>query len=79
MENPTDNELLQIIALRSEFKKILLFVLFRTLALFSQKFPKADFDTMMKMTTDIVEMQKECCQGDMLDCMHDRVKKIKLN
>ncbi|XP_006029228.1 alpha-fetoprotein-like [Alligator sinensis] len=45
-----------------------------TLALFSQKFPKADFDTMMKMTTDIVEMQKECCQGDMLDCMHNRAE-----
>ncbi|XP_074761444.1 alpha-fetoprotein-like [Athene noctua] len=42
------------------------------LAQVSQKFPKADFVTVNKLVTDIATMHKDCCRGDMLDCMHDR-------
>ncbi|NXV52045.1 FETA protein, partial [Uria aalge] len=42
------------------------------LAQISQKFPKADFATVNKLVTDIANMHKDCCRGDMLDCMHDR-------
>ncbi|NWU65512.1 FETA protein, partial [Pterocles burchelli] len=42
------------------------------LAQISQKFPKADFVTVNKLVTDIANMHKDCCRGDMLDCMHDR-------
>ncbi|KFV03654.1 Alpha-fetoprotein, partial [Pterocles gutturalis] len=42
------------------------------LAQISQKFPKADFVTVNKLVTDIANMHKDCCHGDMLDCMHDR-------
>uniref|UniRef100_A0A8C8AVN2 Albumin domain-containing protein n=1 Tax=Otus sunia TaxID=257818 RepID=A0A8C8AVN2_9STRI len=44
------------------------------LAQISQKFPKADFVTVNKLVMDIANMHKDCCRGDMLDCMHDRVK-----
>ncbi|XP_040438263.1 alpha-fetoprotein-like [Falco naumanni] len=42
------------------------------LAQISQKFPKADFVTVNKLVTDIANMHKDCCRGDMLDCMRDR-------
>ncbi|NXN58277.1 FETA protein, partial [Rynchops niger] len=42
------------------------------LAQISQKFPKADFATVNKLVMDIANMHKDCCRGDMLDCMHDR-------
>ncbi|KFZ60890.1 Alpha-fetoprotein, partial [Podiceps cristatus] len=42
------------------------------LAQISQKFPKADFVTVNKLVTDIANTHKDCCRGDMLDCMHDR-------
>ncbi|CAN0140574.1 unnamed protein product [Bubo scandiacus] len=42
------------------------------LAQISQKFPKADFVTINKLVMDIANMHKDCCRGDMLDCMHDR-------
>ncbi|NXU57782.1 FETA protein, partial [Turnix velox] len=42
------------------------------LAQISQKFPKADFATVTKLVLDVVNMHKDCCRGDMLDCMHDR-------
>ncbi|KAM6346070.1 LOW QUALITY PROTEIN: alpha-fetoprotein-like [Podargus strigoides] len=42
------------------------------LAQISQKFPKADFVTVTKLVMDIANMHKDCCCGDMLDCMHDR-------
>ncbi|KFW11187.1 Alpha-fetoprotein, partial [Eurypyga helias] len=42
------------------------------LAQISQKFPKADFVTVNKLVLDIAQMHKDCCRGDMLDCMHDR-------
>ncbi|KAK2542897.1 hypothetical protein Q9966_003512 [Columba livia] len=42
------------------------------LAQISQTFPKADFVTVNKLVMDIVNMHKDCCCGDMLDCMHDR-------
>uniref|UniRef100_K7FQN8 Alpha fetoprotein n=1 Tax=Pelodiscus sinensis TaxID=13735 RepID=K7FQN8_PELSI len=40
----------------------------------SQKFPKTDFVTVNKLVTDIVHMHTECCHGDMMDCMHERVE-----
>ncbi|KAF1633130.1 Alpha-fetoprotein, partial [Eudyptes filholi] len=42
------------------------------LAQISQKFPKADFVTVNKLVMDIANMHKDCCRGEMLDCMHDR-------
>ncbi|NXQ85446.1 FETA protein, partial [Nyctibius grandis] len=42
------------------------------LAQISQKFPKADFVTVNKLVVDVANMHKDCCRGDMLDCMHDR-------
>ncbi|NXX75497.1 FETA protein, partial [Urocolius indicus] len=44
------------------------------LAQISQKFPKADFVTVNKLVVDIANMHKDCCRGDMLDCMHQRVE-----
>uniref|UniRef100_A0A8U7N640 Uncharacterized protein n=1 Tax=Corvus moneduloides TaxID=1196302 RepID=A0A8U7N640_CORMO len=38
----------------------------------SQKFPKADFVTVHKLVMDVADMHKDCCRGDMLDCMQDR-------
>ncbi|XP_048798699.1 alpha-fetoprotein-like [Lagopus muta] len=38
----------------------------------SQKFPKADFFTVTKLVSDIANMHKDCCRGDMLECMRDR-------
>ncbi|NXE01593.1 FETA protein, partial [Chaetorhynchus papuensis] len=38
----------------------------------SQKFPKADFVTVHKLVMDVADMYKDCCRGDMLDCMQDR-------
>ncbi|XP_065592858.1 alpha-fetoprotein-like [Cyrtonyx montezumae] len=42
------------------------------LAQISQKFPKADFFTVTKLVSDIANMHKDCCRGDMLECMRDR-------
>lgn len=42
----------------------------------SQKFPKADFFTVTKLVSDIANMHKDCCRGDMLECMRDRVKHL---
>ncbi|NXG35259.1 FETA protein, partial [Dromaius novaehollandiae] len=42
------------------------------LAQISQKFPKADFVTISKLVIDIANTHKDCCRGDMLDCMHDK-------
>ncbi|NP_001383504.2 alpha-fetoprotein isoform 1 precursor [Gallus gallus] len=38
----------------------------------SQRFPKADFFTVTKLVSDIANMHKDCCRGDMLECMRDR-------
>uniref|UniRef100_A0A8C8RWE5 Albumin n=1 Tax=Pelusios castaneus TaxID=367368 RepID=A0A8C8RWE5_9SAUR len=40
----------------------------------SQKFPKADFATINKLVTTTVHMHSDCCHGDMLDCMHERIE-----
>nr|XP_023964221.1 alpha-fetoprotein [Chrysemys picta bellii] len=40
----------------------------------SQKFPKIDFATATKLATDTVHMHTECCHGDMMDCIHERVE-----
>lgn len=42
----------------------------------SQRFPKADFFTVTKLVSDIANMHKDCCRGDMLECMRDRVKHL---
>ncbi|NXC47516.1 FETA protein, partial [Penelope pileata] len=42
------------------------------LAQISQKFPKADFVTVSKLVSDVANMHKDCCRGDMLECMRDR-------
>uniref|UniRef100_A0A670JHE0 Albumin domain-containing protein n=1 Tax=Podarcis muralis TaxID=64176 RepID=A0A670JHE0_PODMU len=38
----------------------------------SQKFPKADFPTVLKLSADIVHAYTECCKGDTLECLLDR-------
>jgi hypothetical protein len=40
----------------------------------SQKFPKASFDTAVKISRDVVHIYEECCIGDTLDCLLDREK-----
>ncbi|NXD26301.1 ALBU protein, partial [Spelaeornis formosus] len=41
------------------------------LARMSQKYPKAPFEGLVKMVHDVKEVYKECCEGDMLECMDD--------
>lgn len=43
------------------------------LALLSQKYPKAPLSEMVKILEDIKGIYKECCEGDMVECMDDRV------
>ncbi|XP_034990101.1 alpha-fetoprotein-like [Zootoca vivipara] len=38
----------------------------------SQKFPKADLPTVLKLSEDIVHAYAECCKGDTLECLLDR-------
>ncbi|XP_031452827.1 alpha-fetoprotein-like [Phasianus colchicus] len=54
------------------FPSITIFLRFRKLVQISQKFPKADFFTVTKLVSDIANMHKDCCRGDMLECMRDR-------
>uniref|UniRef100_A0A8C6YYF6 Alpha-fetoprotein-like n=1 Tax=Nothoprocta perdicaria TaxID=30464 RepID=A0A8C6YYF6_NOTPE len=42
------------------------------LAQISQKFPRADFVTITKLVLDVTNTHKDCCRGDMLQCMHDK-------
>ncbi|NWI70632.1 ALBU protein, partial [Todus mexicanus] len=44
------------------------------LALMSQKYPKAPFSEMMKILKDVTSTYKECCDGDMVECMDDRAE-----
>uniref|UniRef100_A0A6J0V7Y0 Alpha-fetoprotein-like n=1 Tax=Pogona vitticeps TaxID=103695 RepID=A0A6J0V7Y0_9SAUR len=39
-----------------------------------QKFPKADFQTIMDLSEKVGHIYEECCRGDTLDCMLDRKK-----
>ncbi|MCQ7614224.1 hypothetical protein NP188_24365, partial [Salmonella enterica] len=45
-----------------------------SLALLSQKFPKADFAEINKIVTDLTKVNKECCHGDLLECADDRME-----
>ncbi|XP_037385498.1 albumin isoform X1 [Talpa occidentalis] len=38
----------------------------------SQKFPKADFAEISKIVGDLTKVNKECCEGDLLECADDR-------
>ncbi|NXT31221.1 ALBU protein, partial [Pelecanoides urinatrix] len=44
------------------------------LALLSQKYPKAPFSEIIKVLRDINGIYKECCEGDMVECMDDRAE-----
>ncbi|NWW73996.1 ALBU protein, partial [Climacteris rufus] len=37
----------------------------------SQKYPKAPFADLVKMVHDIKDVYRECCEGDMVECMDD--------
>ncbi|NXC10604.1 ALBU protein, partial [Orthonyx spaldingii] len=41
------------------------------LARFSQKYPKAPFAELVKMVHDVKDVYKECCEGDMVECVDD--------
>lgn len=43
------------------------------LAHLSQKYPKAPFSEVVKVIRDLNGVYKECCEGDMVECMDDRV------
>uniref|UniRef100_A0A8C3J6P4 Albumin n=1 Tax=Calidris pygmaea TaxID=425635 RepID=A0A8C3J6P4_9CHAR len=42
------------------------------LALLSQKYPRASQSDILKVVKDVTDIYKECCEGDMLECMDDR-------
>ncbi|XP_069634580.1 albumin [Haliaeetus albicilla] len=46
------------------------------LALLGQKYPKAPFSEILKILQDIKGIYKECCEGDMVECMDDRAELI---
>ncbi|NWH37553.1 ALBU protein, partial [Chloropsis hardwickii] len=37
----------------------------------SQKYPNAPFDGLVKMVHDVKDVYKECCEGDMVECVDD--------
>jgi len=43
------------------------------LAQLSQKYPKAPLPEILKILHDVKGVYKECCEGDMVECMDDRV------
>ncbi|KAM7113028.1 albumin isoform 1-T3 [Ciconia maguari] len=44
------------------------------LARLSQKYPNAPFSEIVKIVQDIKGIYKECCEGDMVECMDDRAE-----
>ncbi|EOB06318.1 Serum albumin, partial [Anas platyrhynchos] len=46
------------------------------LALLSQKYPKASFAEISKLIHDVKDVYKECCEGDMVECMDDRAELV---
>ncbi|NXW64775.1 ALBU protein, partial [Eurystomus gularis] len=44
------------------------------LVVLSQKYPKAPFSEILKILRDIKGIYKECCEGDMIECMDDRAE-----
>ncbi|XP_038255680.1 albumin-like [Dermochelys coriacea] len=47
-----------------------------TLAIISQKFPKASFSEIYKIVKDIAHVHMECCAGDMIECTDDRAEVV---
>ncbi|XP_005284052.2 albumin-like [Chrysemys picta bellii] len=45
-----------------------------TLAIMSQKFPKASFPEIHKIVKEITHLYVECCAGDMIECTDDRIE-----
>ncbi|KFQ32777.1 Serum albumin [Mesitornis unicolor] len=41
------------------------------LARLSQKYPKTPFSEILKIVSDLKGVYKECCEGDMIECMDD--------
>lgn len=46
------------------------------LARMSQKYPKAPFPELVKMVHDVKDVYKECCEGDMVECVDDWVSSL---
>uniref|UniRef100_A0A8C3CNB8 Albumin n=1 Tax=Cairina moschata TaxID=8855 RepID=A0A8C3CNB8_CAIMO len=46
------------------------------LAFLSQKYPKASFTEISKLIHDVKDVYKECCEGDMVECMDDRAELV---
>ncbi|NXC13929.1 ALBU protein, partial [Corythaeola cristata] len=44
------------------------------LAYMSQKYPRAPLSEIVKVVKDIKGVTKECCEGDMVECMDDRAE-----
>ncbi|XP_006898509.1 PREDICTED: alpha-fetoprotein [Elephantulus edwardii] len=42
-----------------------------SIAKMSQKFPKANFTEVQKLSEHSVHIHKECCRGNVLECLHD--------
>ncbi|NWV14210.1 ALBU protein, partial [Ptilonorhynchus violaceus] len=43
----------------------------KKLARMSQKYPRAPFAELVKMVHDVKDVYKECCEGDMIECVDD--------
>ncbi|XP_009935539.2 albumin [Opisthocomus hoazin] len=46
------------------------------LAQLSQKYPKAPLPEILKILHDVKGVYKECCEGDMVECMDDRAELV---
>ncbi|NWX90377.1 ALBU protein, partial [Nothoprocta ornata] len=46
------------------------------LARLSQKYPRAPFSELHKLVGDLKGIYKECCEGDMVECMDDRAEVV---
>ncbi|XP_007953675.1 alpha-fetoprotein-like [Orycteropus afer afer] len=42
-----------------------------TITKLSQKFPRANFTEIHKLTLDVAHTHEECCRGNVLECLHD--------
>ncbi|KAM5193701.1 albumin-like [Mantella aurantiaca] len=45
-----------------------------TLIQASQRFPNADFDSLKKLALEIAHMKKDCCSGNSVECMTERME-----
>ncbi|XP_006265717.1 albumin isoform X2 [Alligator mississippiensis] len=46
------------------------------LALLSQRFPKAPFEEVYRVANNLKGVYKECCDGNMMDCMHNKAQVV---